>query len=634
MMKPVSPVFPALRGAFGPRARFGLAALFASLLVQACGPSPSASTNSSSDNGTGAAGGGGNGGSSTAGSGGGGGTVDTGGAGGTGASTGGTGGTGTSTGGAGGVGGGFDPEAGWTDFVASADTQKIYVSSSTGDDAKDGLTPDTAVKTIAVGVKLLRDGFPDWLLLRRGDTWKDQWLDRWKKSGKSPTEPMVVSYFGDMAAPRPRLNTGVKGALTAYDSPNTTVPVNYLAISGIHFYADKRDPASPTYDAAATGNEGVRWLTKTDGFLIEDVVLEFYTGNITVQGSANKPQTNVTIRRSIITDAYNIDPLHSEGIYAELVDGLLIEQNVFDHNGWNADVPKGLKTTFNHNMYIQADCKNVVVQDNISARASSHGAQVRPGGKANDNLFVQNPLAMSFGLVFGAHASTPGGVTGEIAGNVILEGNDIGDSPLLRGFGIQLGNIVTAEVHDNVFAHNKSSSSGSGSAIDFSDGNFGVGLDGLTVENNVIYDWHGGFQFDTSNKNGIDMMTYKNNAVQLPGTGYLAQYYAGSVSSGIHFSTNTYSSGSDPAKWFFVKPNAVSFDKWEMASGESGGEAAVVKYEAPELTLGDYNASLGKTGTVDAYLAEARKQARGHYLEEYTAKAAMDFIRKGFTVVP
>src|SRR5579872_362178 len=46
-----------------------------------------------------------------------------------------------------------------------------YVSSSAGNDANDGLSPATAVKTIAKGRSLMRDGFPDWLLLNRGDVW-------------------------------------------------------------------------------------------------------------------------------------------------------------------------------------------------------------------------------------------------------------------------------------------------------------------------------------------------------------------------------------------------------------------------------------------------------------------------------
>ena len=44
----------------------------------------------------------------------------------------------------------------------------------------------------------------------------------------------------------------------------------------------------------------------------------------------NGVRANVTLRRNIITDSSGL------GIYTEHVEGLNIEENVLDHNGWNA----------------------------------------------------------------------------------------------------------------------------------------------------------------------------------------------------------------------------------------------------------------------------------------------------------
>src|SRR5262245_25827992 len=63
---------------------------------------------------------------------------------------------------------------GWTTFSPSHDTRIVYVSSSTGSDVNDGLSRNTPVKTIFRGVSLLRAGFPDWLLFKKGDTWTDE----------------------------------------------------------------------------------------------------------------------------------------------------------------------------------------------------------------------------------------------------------------------------------------------------------------------------------------------------------------------------------------------------------------------------------------------------------------------------
>src|SRR5215208_1350183 len=62
---------------------------------------------------------------------------------------------------------------GWTEVTPSSDTRTIYVSNSTGSNDNDGLSPDTAVQTVAKGASLLRDGMPDWLLLKRGDSWQE-----------------------------------------------------------------------------------------------------------------------------------------------------------------------------------------------------------------------------------------------------------------------------------------------------------------------------------------------------------------------------------------------------------------------------------------------------------------------------
>ena len=58
---------------------------------------------------------------------------------------------------------------GWTEITPSDDSLVVYVSSSLGDDANDGLSPEAPKRTIAQAKTLLRHQRPDWLLLRRGD---------------------------------------------------------------------------------------------------------------------------------------------------------------------------------------------------------------------------------------------------------------------------------------------------------------------------------------------------------------------------------------------------------------------------------------------------------------------------------
>src|SRR4051812_42453621 len=140
---------------------------------------------------------------------------------------------------------------GWTSVGASSDSRIIYVSSS-GNDSNSGLSSASPVKTIDYAKTLLRDGMPDWLLLKRGDSWSGEGLGSWSKSGRSALEPMLISAYGTGA--RPLIKTG---AYNGFYTQNGAV--NNLDIIGIHLYADTRDPDSPTY-VGAEGGSGIRWL--------------------------------------------------------------------------------------------------------------------------------------------------------------------------------------------------------------------------------------------------------------------------------------------------------------------------------------------------------------------------------------
>ena len=61
---------------------------------------------------------------------------------------------------------------GWPVIPTQAGERIIYVSSSTGNDKNDGLTPQTAVATIAKGESLLKNGTSEQLLLKAGDTFR------------------------------------------------------------------------------------------------------------------------------------------------------------------------------------------------------------------------------------------------------------------------------------------------------------------------------------------------------------------------------------------------------------------------------------------------------------------------------
>lgn len=75
---------------------------------------------------------------------------------------------------------------------------------------------------------------------------------------------------------------------------------------------------------------------------------------------------------------------------------LLIEKCLFDGNGYNpkAEAWGSERTRFNHNGYIQSNCDNVVVINNVLANASSHNFQLRSGGVFEGNDIYRGAFGM------------------------------------------------------------------------------------------------------------------------------------------------------------------------------------------------------------------------------------------------
>jgi hypothetical protein len=121
------------------------------------------------------------------------------------------------------------PEQGWTVFTPSADTRKVHVSSSTGNDTNNGLTPASPKRTIAAGKALIRDGYPDWLLLKCGDTWT-------RPSATGARRPLgsgagAVASYG--TGERPFLRSGTSDGIVPAFNTNP----NFVSVVGLHFKA-------------------------------------------------------------------------------------------------------------------------------------------------------------------------------------------------------------------------------------------------------------------------------------------------------------------------------------------------------------------------------------------------------------
>jgi len=317
-------------------------------------------------------------------------------------------------------------ENGWSIIKPQQDSRLIYVSSTGGNDSlarayslQEIIEPDRPLidivpfKTIGNALKLIRDGYADWVLLKKGDEWllnKDISLP----SGRATNEHTVLTSYGS-AEQRPLIKTGVTTALVLRDGRH------FVSVIGIEFYANQRDPDSSDFVGWENVKRPIGFLSTTfsdserdaESIHLEDNVFNFYANNVQFSGERN--QKNIVVRRNQLLNAYSVNS-HSEGMFARIA-SMLIEENLFDHNGWyqqnyeqlNA-TDKGQATYFNHNAYL-GEMMDTVIKGNIFSRSSSIGIKLTANGDTtrqinsvkskniviDDNLIIEGEVAISAG---------------------------------------------------------------------------------------------------------------------------------------------------------------------------------------------------------------------------------------------
>jgi hypothetical protein len=349
-------------------------------------------------------------------------------------------------------------------------------------------TPAHPCATPAKAQTLLRNGSPDWMLLKKGDKWSGGMngptSGAWNRTGgRSAAEPMLISNYGTGA--RPLFTTN--GVDTACYS-TTANRGQFMAIVGIQCYIDYADPASPTYlGVTAVGNisatsptitdmpstngiavgyiaygSGINGLTVqsvtansvrlsgnpsftsagrsiqfnkpftsgslfsvvgvTNFFIVEDCMLRF--GGLGIINNLAVPVLDLHIRvaRNEFLDAYGYIGHGGIGVFIgdnQAPGGtILLQENIFDHAGYNTSIWGAGGNVFSHNVYIHQNNPPVSFIGNITSNASATGAQIRNGGTIYNNLSIGNPIAFVSNPGIQFNPTT-------YSYNVITEGSDI-----------------------------------------------------------------------------------------------------------------------------------------------------------------------------------------------------------------
>jgi hypothetical protein len=531
---------------------------------------------------------------------------------------------------------------GWTVFTPSGDSRIVYVSSSGGNDSTgvayspgdpaigpDPFLPASSVKSFATlehASAQTRNGYPDWVLFKRGDEF--HWVTGEhgklvKREGRSATEPFLYAAYG-AGCVRPIIKTDSSGILhyCCYD-------YGRFAVVGLHFYAHTRDPFSPGF-VSHRGQFGFRFASfgrQITDVLIEDCWLQFYAVGIVIEASGDPAR--MVIRRNVISDSYGYGG-HSQGLYTHN-GSIMLEENVFDHNGWYTKGGDGIDTVgmatmFNHNVYSYSS--DIVLRDNMFLRASSMGIKLRSDSSGHsrnvtidNNLFVDGEIGMSMG----GNTSEPYRfVNMTVTNNVLL---DIGRSqPTGRTLGwyIDIGDWDAGVVSGNLLAHQANDNLLN--VYGFSISNT---LRDLTIRDNVVHGLINGELLKIANaRDDRTGVAIEDNTFQQPFCHTLASG-TGSLN-GISFSRNRYFTCAEEHEWASVDGRDTTFAAWLALTGESPASVEAVAFPDTTRCVETYQVSRGAEATIEAFCAEARKQSRCTWRHEYTAAVVNNWLRAGF----
>ncbi|HEX4054386.1 MAG TPA: right-handed parallel beta-helix repeat-containing protein [Tepidisphaeraceae bacterium] len=496
---------------------------------------------------------------------------------------------------------------GFTNFPLAEESRIILVSSTDGSDFHDGMTQP--VRTLKKALTLARVGHADRILFKRGDVFLQANVNgNVDLRGRSAMEPLIIGAYGDVRLPRPVLQGRI--ALGGRVTPR------YIVLQSLDLYANTRDPTQKSFRLKQISDRqsiGIRVASGGSFLWIEDCRCRDFGFGLALQAKETDMFDTLVVRRCQVLDSWDFG--HSSGIYIDNFRNVLIEDNVFDHNGWATGVPGAGKTIFNHDLYLQhgevGEDRHFIVRNNIIARAASHGCQLRPGGLLENNLFLKNPL--------GAYVSYSPSV---VRNNVVLDGDGIGPATP-RGQGLEFDNCATVLAEGNIVAH-KPDEANPLEALSYnpaehqtrpipSQGEF---------RNNIVYDWAGLAFYMVTTPQGLsvhDNFFQQRNDPLIDLKVWKTEY----VFRGNHY----LSQAPTPFK---IGKQDLDLKQWRAETGD-GSAWGAADFVDPSRDIASYARSIGlKDASLEGFLAAAREERRGHWDPRLTAQAVNNYIRAGF----
>ncbi|MFW6107296.1 MAG: hypothetical protein ACOC8A_01250 [bacterium] len=583
---------------------------------------------------------------------------------------------------------------GWSTFEATPDTRILYVASE-GDDATaviyepgdaalgaDPFNPSKDIKPfrdINTALKKQRPGMPDWILLKRGDSWRGPITEQGLPPGKSGAEPRLIGAYGPLSLPRPQI-TG-HGAGFRLGGPHRGT--QHVAIVGIELYNSWKDPKHPDWKvdiARIHGEHGDAYLKELRGryrsgiqwgnadrrgkpienVLVEDCYLRFCPISGTNFGG---PMTNFGVRRNVVVDHYPLRG-HTMGFWNSR-GSLLLEENIVDHCGWynqRGQEPRiGWAIPLSHNLYY-SKCWNTALVRNLWLRSASIGNKFRADHlRSIGNLLLEDNLFVDGELGPGISGNYPGpyrNVNVNLVNNVLT---DIGRSrptnrhlawyfPLADWDGGNIANnLLIHQRHPDIAnaygillqATKRQRDRKTGQPITEGRGSLRGRTRNVRIFRNVVHgirmggQHHAALKLLANSEGGFENIHVYDNQFQ-------CQVYPSPLAMvedlrGLTFARNTWFTIAEDKPFRLGPRNSqrgLSFEEWVAASGEKDARFEKVDYPDPERSIENYMRTLGHRGTDEElyarFFAEARTMRRGAWRPEFTARRINGYLREGF----
>lgn len=533
-------------------------------------------------------------------------------------------------------------EDGWTDFAALIqgdaaaaaqagaydDARVVFVSSSDGDDAtgqiysilditfdENGMFqpqgPVNAFATLAEAYTNVRSGYPDILLLKRGDEWAErQTFNSELKSGRSITERSIVATYG--TGDRPKLyNLYINGRLA-----------QFTIVAGLHSWFDDWLEDNTARFINITNETSKHQL-------YEDLYSDRQYSN-KIQSGADGFIENIVIRRCVFKDYAAWDGI----FYTWKVRDFLFEENIFyKPRRARLDDDDELYVAHGRHFYLapfDSQTDTITIRRNIFYGGERESIDIRSGGIMDNNLSLKNDLT----TIGGRGGSADKIQSAQVVNNVFLEGTpNTSDGNTLNLInidgGIVRGNIWTDEIDLGIGINTIN-------IVGFEDVHIAKNID---ISENIVYGFSGAGAARaltvSSDLQEVENLTIDSNEFQyVNGSAeiILHREWQADRFAGFTYSDNRYYSTAAESGWFTPGGTLAG---WIAESGETGAQAGLItSYSDPDRTIRTYNQALGGGADTEEFMLEALKQSRHNWRSEYTACGVNNYIRAGFDKDP